>query len=48
MTELNELERREVALHAKLCGARRTDILVLDDGSRWRLTGGLRVVPALE
>ena len=39
MVQMSEKERYEVAVHAQLCGARSGMVVVLDDGSRWRLRG---------
>jgi hypothetical protein len=36
MTEKN---RYQIAVDARLCGARNGMVIVLDDGSRWRLRG---------
>lgn len=45
MAKLSDKERYQVAVNARLCGARNGSVLVLDDGSRWKLSG-LTVVPA--
>lgn len=42
---MTDREKYEIAIDAKLCGARRGDVIVLNDGSRWKLAG-FTVVPA--
>lgn len=42
---MTDNEKRDIAVHARLCGARHGDVIVLDDGSRWKLAG-LTIVPA--
>lgn len=42
---MTECEKYEIAVDAKLCGTRRGDVIVLNDGSRWKLAG-LTIVPA--
>jgi hypothetical protein len=44
---MTEREKYDIAVRAKMCGGRRDDIVTLDDGSRWKLTG-LTITPALD
>ena len=41
---MSEHEKYKIAVDAKISGARRGDVIVLHDGSRWRLAG-LTIVP---
>jgi hypothetical protein len=43
--DMSERKKYEIAVNAKMSGARRGDVIVLNDGSRWKLDG-LTVVPA--